>query len=31
MAWILFVIIMVITFFQLRLSKRYAYYEGDQR
>jgi multiple sugar transport system permease protein len=31
MAWILFVIIMVITFFQLRLSKRYAYYEGEQR
>ena len=31
MAWILFAIIMVITFVQLRLSKRYAYYEGDQR
>ena len=31
MAWVLFVIIMVITFFQLRLSKRYAYYEGEQR
>jgi multiple sugar transport system permease protein len=31
MAWILFVIIMVITFAQLKLSKRYAYYEGDQR
>jgi multiple sugar transport system permease protein len=31
MAWILFVIIMIITFFQLRLSKRYAYYEGEQR
>jgi multiple sugar transport system permease protein len=31
MAWILFVIIMVITFVQLRLSKRYAYYEGEDR
>ncbi len=31
MAWVLFAIIMVITFVQLRLSKRYAYYEGDQR
>jgi multiple sugar transport system permease protein len=30
MAWILFVIIMIITFVQLRVSKRYAYYEGGQ-
>jgi len=31
MAWILFVIIMIITFVQLRVSKRFAYYEGEQR
>jgi multiple sugar transport system permease protein len=31
MAWILFVIIMVITFIQLRVSKRFTYYEGEQR
>lgn len=32
MAWILFVIIMVVTFIQVRVTKRYVYYEGeDQR
>ncbi len=31
MAWILFVIIMIITFVQLRVSKRFTYYEGEQR
>ena len=28
MAWVLFVIIMIITVFQLWLSKRWVYYEG---
>lgn len=28
MAWLLFVIIMILTFIQLRLSKRWVYYEG---
>jgi multiple sugar transport system permease protein len=31
MAWILFVIIMIITFVQLKVSKRFTYYEGEQR
>jgi multiple sugar transport system permease protein len=31
MAWVLFLVILVITFVQLRLSKRFTYYEGDQR
>lgn len=32
MAWILFVIIMIVTFIQVRVTKRYVYYEGeDQR
>ncbi len=31
MAWLLFVIILVITIFQLRLSKRFVYYEGEGR
>jgi multiple sugar transport system permease protein len=29
MAWILFIIIIVLTLIQLRLSKRWVYYEGD--
>ena len=28
MAWLLFLIIMVLTFIQLRFSKRWVYYEG---
>lgn len=28
MAWLLFVIIMILTFIQLRVSKRWVYYEG---
>lgn len=28
LAWLLFVIIMILTFIQLRLSKRWVYYEG---
>lgn len=28
MAWLLFVIILILTFIQLRLSKRWVYYEG---
>ena len=31
MAWILFVIIMVVTFVQMRLTKRFVFYEGEQR
>ena len=31
MAWILFAIIMVVTFVQVRLTKRFVYYEGEQR
>ena len=31
MAWVLFVIIMVVTFIQIRLTKRFVYYEGEQR
>lgn len=29
-AWLLFVIIMIITLIQVRLSKRFVYYEGDR-
>jgi len=29
MAWLLFVIIMIITFIQVKLSNRFVYYEGD--
>jgi multiple sugar transport system permease protein len=29
LAWLLFVIIMIITFIQIRLSKRWVYYEND--
>jgi multiple sugar transport system permease protein len=31
MAWVLFAIIMVITFVQIRVTKRFVYYEGEQR
>ena len=31
MAWILFAIIMAVTFLQMRLTKRFVFYEGDQR
>jgi multiple sugar transport system permease protein len=31
MAWLLFAVIMVITFVQIRLSRRFVYYEGEQR
>jgi multiple sugar transport system permease protein len=31
MAWVLFVIIMVITFVQIRVTKRFVYLEGEQR
>ncbi|PFG39965.1 carbohydrate ABC transporter membrane protein 1 (CUT1 family) [Georgenia soli] len=31
MAWVLFVIILLITLVQLRVSKRLVYYEGEQR
>jgi multiple sugar transport system permease protein len=31
MAWLLFVVIMVITFVQVRLSRRFVYYEGGDR
>ncbi|GAA2727832.1 carbohydrate ABC transporter permease [Cellulomonas aerilata] len=31
LAWVLFVIILVITLVQLRVSKRFVYYEGEQR
>ena len=29
MAWVLFVVIMIITFVQIRLSRRFVYYEGE--
>jgi multiple sugar transport system permease protein len=29
LAWLLFIVIMIITFFQIRTSKRWVYYEGD--
>jgi multiple sugar transport system permease protein len=31
MAWILFAIIMVVTLVQIRLTKRFVFYEGEQR
>lgn len=31
LAWVLFVIILLITLVQLRVSKRFVYYEGEQR
>ena len=31
MAWVLFAIIMVVTAVQIRLTKRFVYYEGEQR
>jgi multiple sugar transport system permease protein len=31
MAWVLFVIIMVITFVQIRVTKRFVYLEGEQK
>jgi multiple sugar transport system permease protein len=31
LAWVLFVIILIITLIQLRVSKRFVYYEGEQR
>jgi multiple sugar transport system permease protein len=31
MAWVLFVIIMVITFIQIRVTKRFVYLEGEQK
>jgi multiple sugar transport system permease protein len=31
MAWLLFLVIMVITFVQVRLSRRFVYYEGGDR
>ena len=30
MAWLLFVIILLITFLQVRIGNRYVYYEGDK-
>jgi len=29
LAWVLFVVIMIITFIQIRLSRRWVYYEGE--
>ena len=29
LAWVLFIVIMIITFIQIRLSKRWVYYEGE--
>jgi multiple sugar transport system permease protein len=29
LAWLLFIVIMIITFIQIRLSKRWVYYEND--
>jgi multiple sugar transport system permease protein len=31
LAWVLFVIILLITLIQLRVSKRFVYYEGEQK
>ena len=30
MAWLLFVIILIITLIQVRLSQRFVYYEGER-
>jgi multiple sugar transport system permease protein len=29
LAWVLFVVILIITLIQIRLSKRFVYYEGE--
>jgi multiple sugar transport system permease protein len=29
LAWLLFIVILIITFIQIRLSRRFVYYEGD--
>lgn len=31
MAWLLFVIIMIVTFIQVRVGRRFVFYEGEQR
>jgi multiple sugar transport system permease protein len=31
MAWLLFLVIMVVTFVQMRLTKRFVFYEGEQK
>jgi multiple sugar transport system permease protein len=31
LAWLLFVIIMIVTAIQVRLSNRFVYYEGEAR
>jgi multiple sugar transport system permease protein len=31
MAWVLFVIIMVVTFIQIRVTQRFVYYEAETR
>ncbi|HRL11781.1 MAG TPA: sugar ABC transporter permease [Aggregatilineales bacterium] len=31
MAWVLFVIIMILTFIQIRVSRRFVYYEGGEQ
>ena len=31
MAWILFAIIMAVTFVQVRFTRRFVYYEGETR
>lgn len=31
LAWLLFVVILIVTVIQLRVSKRFVYYEGEQR
>ena len=31
MAWLLFVIILVITLIQIRVSRRFVYYAGDDK
>lgn len=31
MAWVLFVIIMAVTFIQMKVTRRFVYYEGEQR
>lgn len=31
LAWVLFVVIMIITAIQIKVSKRFVFYEGDQR
>ena len=31
LAWVLFILLIIFTFVQLRLAKRWVYYEGDIR